>query len=249
MDPLPAASADSNGAPIRSRDATASLLATLRLASPALPIGSYAYSQGLESALCLGFVRNEVEVGDWIESQLDAGIGRLDMPLAHQLLEAVAARSWTTFERLDALHLATRETAELRAETEQTARALVQVLCGMALRDPLLRERTLAARACDQPIGLPAAFALAAASLDVPAAAALAALYWSWLENQVIAAMKLVPLGQQAGQRLLCRLTPRLTRALDAAPGLDEADWSGFAPRHAAASSRHETQYSRLFRS
>ena len=79
--------------------------------------------------------------------------------------------------------------------------------------------------------------------------AALTAYVWSWLENQVLAAIKLVPLGQVAGQRLLLALGARIPRVVAIAMTLDDADLSTFAPGLCLASARHETQYSRLFRS
>jgi urease accessory protein len=99
------------------------------------------------------------------------------------------------------------------------------------------------------PITLPAAFALAARGFEVPVAAALAAYVWSWLENQLLAAVKLVPLGQVAGQRLLAVLGATIPAVVAAAAAIRDDDIVTFAPGLALASSRHERQYTRLFRS
>jgi urease accessory protein len=96
---------------------------------------------------------------------------------------------------------------------------------------------------------LPAAFALAARAFGISATNALTAYVWSWLENQVLAAMKTIPLGQVAGQRMLMRLGARIPGLVTMVRSIADEDMSTFAPGLAIASSRHETQYTRLFRS
>jgi urease accessory protein len=98
-------------------------------------------------------------------------------------------------------------------------------------------------------VTLPTAFALAARAFAVPIDAALTAYVWSWLENQVLAAIKLVPLGQVAGQRLLMVLGAKIPAVIATARALADGDLSTFAPGLSLASARHETQYTRLFRS
>ena len=227
------------------------LLSLMRLSSPALPIGGFSYSQGLESAIDAGWVRSEAEVSQWIASLLHANIGRFDAPLGIALFRAVANDHEASIEMLHSRWLASRETAELRAETLQMGQSLLQMLAGLEL-DPVLRARVERLRSDPAECGLPLAWALAARAFGLDPVAALAAWLWAWLENQVMAAIKAVPLGQQAGQRLFSALRPELAAVIArcAATSFDDADrWSNFAPGFAIASARHETQYSRLFRS
>jgi urease accessory protein len=230
------------------RHATARF-ALLRLASPSLPIGGYSYSQGLEAAIERGWVRDEAGMRSWLADLLEAGIGRFEAPLVHALATAVAAGDRAEARRLHARYVASRETAELRAETLQMGHSLLALLDGLDGLERRAARTVRALRRADAGCALPLAWALAARGLGLGADDALAAWLWAWLENQVMAAIKAVPLGQQAGQRLFAALAPRLARAAAAAATLDEDDWSSFAHGFALASSWHETQYSRLFRS
>jgi|LakMenEpi03Aug12_release.lakeMendotaPanAssembly.Ray.scaffolds.fasta_scaffold113877_2 urease accessory protein len=229
----------------------AALLSLMRLSSPALPIGGFSYSQGLESAIDAGWVGTEAEVCDWIATLLHANIGRFDAPLCMALFRAVALDDDEHAARLHERWLASRETAELRAETLQMGQSLLQMLAGLEL-EPALAARVDSLRSAGE-CALPLAWGLAARAFGLEPLAALAAWCWAWLENQVMAAIKTVPLGQQAGQRLFSALRPALASVLERAADPAVLDlpttWSNFAPGFAIASSRHETQYSRLFRS
>lgn len=223
--------------------------ALLRLGSAALPIGGYSYSQGLEAAIERGWVRDEAGMRDWLEDLLAAGAGRFDAPLVHALARAVAGEDAAEADRLHQRFLASRESAELRAETLQMGRSLLVLLAGLDGLDASACGTARARLAADAPCALPLAWAWAARAFGIGADEALAAWLWAWLENQVAAAMKAIPLGQQAGQRLVCALAPTLAATAARAARLAEEDWSGFAPGLALASGWHETQYSRLFRS
>jgi len=225
------------------------LLSLLRLASPALPIGGFSYSQGLESAIELGWASDERGVQRWIESVLDAGVGRFEAPLCHAICTAMAAEDWRTARDLAERYLASRETAELRAETLQMGHSLLQLLLGLPDFAEPARTAGQAARQAGEPCPLPWSWGLAARAFDLDPDEALLAWLWAWAENQVMAAMKAVPLGQLAGQRLLSALTPRLAAVADGARNCPPDDWSSFTPGLALASSLHETQYTRLFRS
>jgi len=220
------------------------LVRLLQLASPGLPIGGYSYSQGIEWAVEAGTVRDAASAQAWIGDLLDLVVARGDAPIAWRLLRA-AGLDWSAFAHWNAWFRASRETAELRAETEQTGQSLARLALDLELLDLPARELlpTLA------PITLPAAFALAARGFAVPAEAALAAHVWAWLENQVLAAIKLVPLGQVAGQRVLVALGATIPGVVATAAALADDDITNFAPGLALASARHETQYTRLFRS
>jgi len=231
----------------------AALLSLMRLSSPALPIGGFSYSQGLESAIDAGWVQSESDVRHWIASLLEANIGRFDAPLAIALFRAVAEGDDASASRLHQRWLASRETAELRAETLQMGQSLLQMLAGLEL-DPALRSQVDAHRSHEAECGLPLAWAFAARAFDLEPLAALSAWLWAWLENQVMAAIKAVPLGQQAGQRLFSALRPALAQVIARCADRTGGNTlpihaSNFAPGFAIASAQHETQYSRLFRS
>lgn len=222
-----------------------SLVRLLQLASPALPIGAYSYSQGLEWAVESGEIRDAASALGWIGDVMEFVVAPGDAALCWRSLKAARGGDWPRLVEWNSWFRATRETAELRAETEQTGGSLAKLLHDLALLDATAVQAvpTLA------PVTLPAAYALAARAFAVPIEAALTAYVWSWVENQVLAGMKLVPLGQVAGQRLLLSLGERIPAIVAMAMTIDDADLSTFAPGLCLASARHETQYSRLFRS
>jgi urease accessory protein len=223
----------------------AQLARLLQLASPALPVGAYAYSQGLEWAVESGVVHNEASTLMWIGNLLEWNMGRFEAPLLAQMLRACNAQDAEKIAQLNTRYLAGRETAELRAESLQMAYSLVQLLTelGEDGAPALLLARTLTT-----PM-FPAVWACAAASWQIEEVEALTAYLWSWVENQTMAAIKAVPLGQAAGQRIMFALGAHIAPTAERAQRLPEADYSNFAPGFAIACSRHETQYSRLFRS
>ncbi len=218
----------------------------LQLASPTLPFGAYTYSQGLECAVESGTVRDEAGAGAWIGDLLAHGIGRYEAPLVATLMRAWAAGDSHEIRRLDGEFLASRESAELRAETAQMGFSLRRLL--RDLRDDSLAG--VAAAIADWPeVAFPTVWAGIAAAWGIEREPAVAAYLWAWAENQAMAALKTVPLGQASGQRLLAALGGRLPAIAAAALELPESAWSNFTPGFAIACARHETQYSRLFRS
>jgi urease accessory protein len=214
----------------------------LRLASPMLPVGAYAYSQGMEWAVEEGAIADEDSALAWIADLLRFNVGTLEAPVWRRLYRAwqehdvEAARHWN--ERF----IAIRETAEFRAETLQMGGALKAVLDATGEIDTGLLDQI------ESP-AFPTAFSFAAHGLGVPLREALTGYLWAWGENQVSAAMKLVPLGQSSGQRILVKLIALLPEIAGNALGMREDALSNFSPALAIASSRHETQYTRLFRS
>jgi len=205
-----------------------SLARLLQLASPTLPVGAYSYSQGLEAAIEAGIVFDSSSAETWIGDVLELSVARMEA----QVLRAQIADP--TQERND-FFVATRETAELRAETLQMGHALSRLLeelgIEVSIKDP----------------AYPTAYAVAVRHWKIEPGEAIVAYLWSWLENQVMAALKAVPLGQTAGQKILLSLAKRLEELAELQ--LEEPSWSNFAPGLASLSARHETQYSRLFRS
>lgn len=196
----------------------------LQLASPALPVGAYSYSGGLEAAIETGIVKDAASAQRWIGDVLEHSVMRMEAPLLLKMIEAPCAE-WNE------MLIASRETAELRAETLQMGYSL----------NRLLPELDIEACSYEEP-SFPAVFAHAVRAWGIPARQALTAYLWAWLENQVMAAVKAVPLGQTDGQKMLLSLGAKLHEVEEEEPG-------NFAPGLAILSSLHETQYSRLFRS
>ncbi len=217
----------------------------LQLASPALPVGTYSYSQGLESAVDVGIVQDAASAQSWIGDVLELSMARMEAPLLLRLYQAWNTADYVAVEHWNALFLASRESAELRAETVQMGYSLTRLLSDLGEGDA---SRFAHLKACEEP-AFPVVYACAAAQWRIDPAPALVAYLWSWLENQVMAAIKVVPLGQTAGQKILLALGAGLDDMAQAAATCADHELGNFAPGLAILSSQHETQYSRIFRS
>lgn len=222
----------------------ASLLQLIWLASPALPVGGFSYSEGLEAAVDTAQVATEKEAADWLSDQLHLTLARSDLPVLARAISAWRADDHAALHALNSWLLQTRETSELRAQTVQMGRSLLEWLRN---HDDMVPAQLEACAALEP--SYPIAFSLAAASTQAPVRDCLLAYAFGWAENMMQAAIKAVPLGQSAGQRILARLAADIPAAVEAAGQLPEADWQAFSPMLAILSSQHETQYSRLFRS
>jgi len=227
-------------------NANLQLARLLQLASPALPVGAYTYSQGLEWAVESGIIRDEAGTGRWIADLLQHGIGSYEAPLVAALMAAWSAGDVAEIDCLNAEFLASRESAELRAETVQMGFSMRRLL--RDLRDENLAPIATLVEALPE-VAFPTVWAGIAAAWQIDPDAALTAYLWSWAENQVMAALKAVPLGQAAGQRLLAALGGQIPLVAVDAQKLPKTAWSNFTPAFAITCARHETQYSRLFRS
>ena len=231
-----------------------SLLRLMWLASPALPVGGFSYSEGLEAAVEAGHVGDASQATEWLIDQLHLGLARSDLPWAahafalwaHPAAEDSAADDQITIDSLNARILMTRETAEFRLQTEQMGRSLVQWMQhGEQAMDPRVQRCAALKPAPSWPV----AFALAGVLAGAGVKDLLLAFAFSWAENMVQAAMKAVPLGQLAAQRILQRLTHEIPHAVDQAESLPYEACQVMTPMLAILSSQHEVQYSRLFRS
>lgn len=225
-----------------------SLLHLMWLASPALPVGGFSYSEGLEPAVEAGLVSDEASARQWLLDQLILVQQRAELPLVAAAHGAWRRGDTSRVTALNAWQRLTRESSEARLQTEQMGRSLADWLRQRRPDD----ERVAALAALDPAPTWPVAWALAAESAGAAPREALLAFAFGWIEAMSQAAVKVVPLGQSAGQRLLGALVDRLPGVVDAAlviAGGDDAARFGFVPMLAILSARHEAQYSRLFRS
>lgn len=217
----------------------------LQLASPMLPVGAYSYSQGLEWAIECGEVIDLASAKTWISDALMIYQGRYELPVlyrqyqAWQLNDIAAVKEWDTYFQ------AGRDTSEALAETRQMGYSLCRLLndLGSLPADFMFKINELVNPA------FPTVYAGITHLWSISAQDMLQAYAWSWVENQVSAAMKTVPLGQVAGQKILLELGAFLPEIVTDAMQLEDAEISNFTPGLSIAGCRHETQYSRLFRS
>jgi urease accessory protein len=234
-----------------------SLLQLIWLASPALPVGGFSYSEGIEAAVDKGLVSTEGQTADWLSDQLHLSLARGDLAV---IAKAIPAWRRSNIDRVIELNqwvLQTRETQEFRLQTDQMGRSLAQwhqalnTQSAAALVQFTERSQYNNQGVADAsyPTTYPIAFALAASSTQASVRDCCLAFTFGWAENMVGAAVKSVPLGQSAGQRILARLANEIPGAVDYAITLQDSQRQAFSPMLAILSSQHETQYSRLFRS
>jgi len=220
-----------------------SLLRLMQLSSASLPVGGYSFSQGLEYAVDSDWITTSEQTYDWCQLLLDESIAVVDLPLLIRLLDAINNNT-EQFAYWNATTLACRETTELLLTETAMGAALMRLL------EQLEIELSVWQEACEQDdISFIAAFALAANYWQIDKKSVLVGYCWSWLENQIASATKLVPLGQTAAQKLLLSLGEQLPVVLDKAQDIKDNDIGASLPGLAMASAWHETQYSRLFRS
>ena len=228
------------------------LVRLMWLASPALPIGGFSYSEGLEAAIDRAGLRTPSAVSAWLQDQLQLTLARSDLALVAQAIHAWRARDLERVHDLNNWVLQTRESSEMRLQTEQMGRSMMDWLRNQHAGDDhdaaTHADVTTLSRHCELPT-YPVAFALAASLSGASVADCLSSYAFGWAENMVQAAVKAVPLGQNAGQRILANLANQITGAVADAMTRDDASRQAFAPMLAILSAQHETQYSRLFRS
>lgn len=219
-----------------------SLLKLMQLVSPSLPIGSFTYSQGIEYAVEWGWIDSDDTLQQWLEDQMLTSIAQLDLPVLQRLYDAAQAGDGAALDEWSQFLLASRETSELRQEEINRGRALANLL--IALDVPSARQWKPILASCQA-----AAFATAAAGWNINYPDAAYGYLWSWLENLVLAAVKIIPLGQTRGQQLLYTMAEKIPDVVASSLEIEDELIGASNPALAIISSRHETQYTRLFRS
>lgn len=217
-----------------------SLLHLMHLVSPALPVGAYAYSQGLEYAVDGGWLNNESALEEWLRGVMAYGFGQLDAPVLLRCLNAWRATDIDALQYWNAFLLACRETHELLLEDTQLGVALLRLMRSLEIpgTENFGGEVSFASQ-----------FALACHHWKITSEDSVQGFIWAWLENQIAAATKLVPLGQTQAQKLLVHLMKDIPQIAEKALQLSDEEIGWSLPGVVMASAKHERQYSRLFRS
>jgi urease accessory protein len=233
-----------------------SLLQLMWLASPALPIGGFSYSEGIEAGVDIAYIATFSIANEWLIDQLHLSLARADLAV---VAKAIPAWRRGDLERINELNdwvLQSRETSELRLQTEQMGRSMLDWLRKQPSFHTNFQEEqdfpkfsTAATSGFLKSPTYPLVFALAASSTQACVRDCLMSFAFGWAENMTQAAVRAVPLGQTDGQRILANLADHIPAAVDAAIKLQDSERQAFSPMLAILSSQHETQYSRLFRS
>jgi urease accessory protein len=218
-----------------------SLVRLFQLVSPTLPIGAYSYSQGIEWAVEAGWISDENDLEQWLAGLLETNMVYLELPLLKRMIEAWDTLDKNALEHWNEYLLASRETLELRLEETNRARAFYRVLSSLDVQaceyKPILVMTQIAC------------YSYACQSWNIGSHQAAYGLSWSWLENLVLCAVKIIPLGQTAGQQILFKLSAMIPAVIAQADDIADDDIGASSMALAIASAQHETQYTRLFRS
>lgn len=226
----------------QNRPSDLALYRLFQLISPSLPIGGFTYSQGLEWAVEAQWVSDRVSMQDWLDNMLMNSVATLELPILERYSQALINNNQQQLAALSDLLYSSRETKELRAEEKQRGQALYTLLKQL---DIYHDSFDYADSKPNQLLGL----CVAAQHWDIEIEQLKQGYLWSWAENLIMAGVKLVPLGQTDGQRALIQLSERFPKALDRARTIEDWMIGSFTPSISIASSLHETQYTRLFRS
>lgn len=219
-----------------------SLLRLMQLISPSLPVGAFTYSQGIEWCVEAEWLHDANSLEQWLSDLLQTSMQEMELPVLLRLMQAWSDRDEASLQYWSELIMASRETAELRMEEKNRAYALYRLLSTLEMADltayePIIKSSQVAG------------YSFACTAWNIPSHQACLGYVWSWLENLVIAAVKLVPLGQTDGQKILLHLSSKVDEVLEIATQLGDEEVGCSSPALAIASAKHETQYTRLFRS
>ena len=212
-----------------------------QLISPSLPIGGYTYSQGVEWAAEAGWIKSEDELFDWLRGLIESNLCYLELPVLFRMMDAWTQRDLAALTQWNDYLLASRETSELLQEESNRARAFYQVLITLEPSAELHKTELMGSQhAC---------FSYACVQWGIDRQRAAYGLLWSWMENIVLSAVKIIPLGQSAGQRVIFKLSEFLPFVIKKATQVEDFDIGSSSMAMSIASCQHETQYTRLFRS
>mgnify|MGYP001161611281 FL=1 len=217
----------------------------LRLSSQSLPTGAFSYSQGMEWLVDTQRIHDEDTVYQWIASILHGPYVNYELPILREMYEAWLSADYRSVEVLNRDYLTSRETCEVQKETLQMGHALKAIIKEMDLESDGSTGFLL--QLDDFAFVTGVSFCSFKTGLSVEDM--LTSHVWSFIENQILVGIKAVPLGQSGGQRLLNRLIPLGNESVSRSMEITVDSWSNFSPLQAISSSKHETQYSRLFRS
>ncbi|NRA66014.1 MAG: urease accessory protein UreF [Pseudobacteriovorax sp.] len=209
------------------------------MTSPNLPIGGFSWSQGLEGAVSLGLVADQESLCQWLETVLSKSLVYNELATMSHAYQASSRQDAETLAHLDHLLMATKETKELRDESLQMGKALQK----------MLRETHPEIWLSLETYSYEVLFAEFVQQQSVPIDVALAAFVWSWLENQVMAATRLISIGQVATQKILVQFQQTIPSLVTQSQTIGEDDIGFSLPSLFFSSACHESQYSRLFRS
>jgi urease accessory protein len=231
------------------------LLRLLQLVSPALPVGAYSYSEGLESVVQAGRVSGAEDLADWLKQELQFGAIRLEAAVLARSYDAVLAGDFAALQFWNQWLSAFRESEEFRSQSWQMGRSLLRLLLELEGTQPdeLESEQPGSVRttltACGEPCHFAIAFSVAAAHWQIPKSAMVVGYLHSWVSNLVNAGVRLIPLGQTQGQRILLNLYPQIEATSSLVLNITDDEFYSCGWGVAIASMKHETLYSRLFRS
>ncbi|MDH5518847.1 MAG: urease accessory protein UreF [Gammaproteobacteria bacterium] len=218
-----------------------SMIRLWQLISPALPIGSFSYSQSLEYAIDSGQLKTESDIEEWLTAQMNFGLANLDLAVLYRLMQAWQSENIQSVRKWNSTLLAFRESAELHDEDCQVGYALTRLLTDLEVEGAAQWQR--------QKVSYVTLYALVCQRWRISSDDAVAGFIWAWCENMVAAAVKLLSMGQTAGQKMLLHLGDCIEPLCRRAKMLPDNELGGALPGLAMASAFHETQYSRLFRS
>jgi urease accessory protein len=223
------------------------LLWLLQLSSSSLPVGAYSYSEGLETLVDCGKISCSSSLQQWLESELNYGAIRMEAAVMVRTYKAVKVGDLETVRYWNQWLSAARETEELRNSSQQMGRSLMRLLVELEPQMKAMIEEIGGAGNSGCNYGI--AFTVAAAFFEISLSATLLGYLHSWLVNLVTVGIKLIPLGQTAGQIIIKDFQGLLSQAGKEAMKISDDDLGCCSWGLALASMQHETLYTRLFRS